>query len=144
MLKNIVLFIMLFAFITACKKNKEQDNIFINCNKLQNLDSLTVGNKLLGTWLYTKKKCFDGSLTSTISQNIKVVFKTNRTYTVITNGTLVLTRNWSLKPVDITLWGLTLLDPDEYLNGGILFCGENLLFYNSFIDGCDNLFIKSN
>jgi subtilisin-like proprotein convertase family protein len=74
--------------------------------------------------------------------NVKVNFATNSSFTVTDHYGTLTQGNWKLKIVDTNLWGLDLTSQSDFLYGRILFCENNVMFNNSYIDGCDNVFYK--
>ncbi len=132
--------------LASCKKEKlELDiNSFWQCNKLLNLDTSAVSGKLVGSWSWAKQSCFWTGKTKTADRNIKLTFKSDYTFSVIENSNTLTQGTWKLMQVDGNSWGLDLTAPSDFLYGRILFCDNQVLFNDSYIDGCDNLFNKSN
>ena len=144
MQKTLLILLVACSLMVSCTKNKIKRDDFFTCTKLQNLDSSTVGNKIIGAWLLTKQKCYWANETNLLIYNTKVTFNTDRTYFIKTNNIITVHGNWNLVPINVNNWSLNLTTQNEYLYGCILFCNNQLMFYNSYIDGCDNLFYKSN
>ena len=117
---------------------------FWKCNQSKNLDNTAISNKLSGSWAWNKQSCFDAGKTKSANRNIKVTFKTDHTFSVNENSNVLTQGTWKLIQVDGTSWGLDLSTPSEFLSGRILFCDDQVLFNDSYRDGCDNLFYKSN
>jgi hypothetical protein len=133
------------AGLTACKKEKLDINSFSQCNQSQNLDSTAISAKLIGTWAWSKQSCFDVDGTKKADRNVKVIFSPDGTFQVNENTTALTQGSWMVVQVDrFGSWGLNLSSESEYLYGRLLFCDNQLLFNNSYVDGCDNLFNKSN
>ncbi len=128
----------------ACKKDSFDIASFWQCNSSQNLDSTVISNKIAGSWKWTKQSCFSTGKTMRADKDIKVTFNTNGTFAVLENSTIITQGNWTLRVVDSNMWGLDLTAPSTYLSGRILFCNSQVLFNDSYIDGCDNLFEKVN
>ena len=140
-MKNVLLLITICLIILSCKKNN--DRILWECNNSPFPDSVTISNKIIGSWLWTKQLCGDGAGSILIAnKNIKITFNASATFTVYENSTILTQGNWNLKTVDINAWGLHLTSPSEYLYGRILFCNNKIMFNDSYIDGCDNVFVK--
>lgn len=127
---------------TSCKKDSIGIVSIWQCNSVQNLDSAAISKKITGSWKWMKYSCFDAGKNIVADKNIKVTFNTNLTFTVFENTSIVSQGNWVLKIIDSNIWGVELSLPSDYLYGRILFCGNQLLFNNSYKDGCDNLFLK--
>jgi hypothetical protein len=130
------------AVIISCKKEPLDINLFWQCNNSQNLDSASISNKLTGSWTWTKQSCFWSGKTTNADKNVKVIFNSNATFSVSENTNIVTHGSWKLTIVDSNMWGLDLTSPSDYLYGRIIFCENQVLFNNSYIDGCDNLFFK--
>jgi hypothetical protein len=130
--------------LISCKKVTINMNEFWLCNKSQNLDSTAITNKLAGSWTWRKQTCFWTGKTIRADKTVKVTFNSNRTFSLSVNSIIVKQGNWKLTIVDTNMYGLDLTQPCEYLYGRILFCNDELLFNDSYRDGCDNLFGKTN
>jgi len=138
-------FLTILTVLSACKKDKLDIGSFWNCNKAQNLDTTAISLKLFGSWNWRKQVCGDGAgKTKTADKIIKVTFRTDRTFSVNENAALLTQGNWKLVQVDGNSWGLELSSASEYLHGRILLCDNQVLFNDSYRDGCDNLFNKNN
>ncbi len=142
-MRLIVMYLVLIIILFACKKEQKIDNNSIwQCNQSQNLDSTLVSSKLIGTWKCEKRSCFWTNTTELAKKNVIVTFKSDRSFFVTENAVIITQGNWKVVSEDSTSWGLNLSSPSEYLYGRILFCDNLVLFNNSYVDGCDNLFKK--
>jgi hypothetical protein len=140
-MKQMFLLLSICLIFFSCKKNK--DNTLWECNNPPFLDSATISNKIIGSWVWTKQLCGDGAGSILIAnKNIKITFNANTTFTVFQNSSILTQGNWKLKIVDNYVWGLDLTSVSEYLYGRILFCNNQVMFNDSYIDGCDNVFAK--
>jgi len=137
--------LVIFAGITSCKKDTLDISSYWQCNKSQNLDSAAISGKLIGTWTWSKQFCGLGGATESANKNITVTFSNNHTFTVNENSNILTQGTWKLIPGgNVDSWQLDMSSPSEYLYGMILFCDNQVLFNNSYIDGCDNLFNGAN
>jgi hypothetical protein len=144
---RLILFCLtIIVALNSCKKEelKLDINSYWQCNKSQNLDTTAISNKLLGSWVWSKKFCFWEAKTILADKNIKVTFNFDRTFFVNEGSSTLTQGTWKLKKVDVSSWGLDLTSTSEYLYGHILFCDNQVLFNDSYIDGCDYLFNKNN
>jgi len=140
-----ILFILaICAGLLSCKKDNLDTNSYWHCHTSQNLDSALIAGKLVGSWSWTKQFCFSTGETINANKNVKVNFNSNGTFIVSENSNIATQGNWKLKIVDSNMWGLDLTSPSVYLHGLILICNNEVLFNSSYIDGCDNLFVKAN
>lgn len=138
-------FLTILAVLTACKKDKLDISSFWNCHQSQNLDTAAISTKLFGAWKWSRQVCGDGAgKTKTADKSIKVTFRTDRTFSVDENATSLTQGTWKLVQVDGNSWELDLSSASEYLHGRLLFCNNQVLFNDSYRDGCDNLFNKTN
>ena len=137
-------FLVIVAGLTACKKDKLDIISFWECNQSQHLDSLAIPGKLIGSWKWSKQSCFWAGKTISANKNIQVTFKNDQTFSVSEDAITLTQGTWKIGKADVSSWGLDLSSPSEYLFGRILFCGNQVLFNDSYRDGCDNLFDKLN
>ncbi len=129
----------------SCKKNELDVAEIWQCNNVQQLDSAAIIVKIAGSWKWTKQDCFWTSKTTKADKDTKATFNPNGSFTVTENSSIITQGNWGIKRIDNNnSWGLNLSSASTYLYGLILFCDNQLLFNNSVVDGCDNLFEKTN
>lgn len=143
-MRLIILLLIIFSELVSCMKEKLDINHFWQCSMSQNLDLEAISNKLVGSWTWTKQSCFWTNITKSADRNIKVSFNSNETFSVYENSNTLTQGTWKLKQVDGNFVGLDLSSASEYLYGRILFCNNQVLFNDSYRDGCDHLFIKIN
>ena len=140
-----LLFILaLIVFLSSCKKDTLDLDNFWQCKKTQNLDSTAIVNKLSGSWIWAKQSCESYSKVKSADKTVKITFNVIGTFNVVENEIIVTQGTWKLKIVDSNMYGLDLSQPGQYLYGRILFCSNEVLFNDSYRDGCDNVFNKSN
>lgn len=140
-MRQVLLLLIIFLIFLSCKKNN--DRTLWECGNSQFLDSALISNKIIGSWVWTKQLCGDGNgNVMTATKNIKITFNSNTTFTVLENSSIITQGNWKLKIVDSNIWGLDLTSSSEYLYGRILFCNNQVMFNDSYKDGCDNVFVK--
>lgn len=138
-MKFIASLILVGLCLSACKKNIDVIS-FSECHQSQNLDSAAIYNKLIGSWKWTKQNCFSIGKTTKADKTVIVSFNGNGSFTVMENAAVTSQGTWRLQKEDVNYWGLTLSQYSNYLWGRILFCNNEVLFNNSYRDGCDNLF----
>lgn len=98
--------------------------------------------KLVGSWILTKQSCFWSGKTDLAGRSVKSTFNSDYTFSVIEDSTTLSQGTWKLSLVEDNAWELDLTDPSEFLYGYILFCDDQVLFYASYRDGCNNFFNK--
>lgn len=140
-MKQVFLLLTICLIFLSCKKNN--DRTLWECGNSQFLDSAVISNKIIGSWVWTKQLCGDGNGDiMTADKSIKMTFNANATFTVLQNSSILTQGNWKLKIVDSNVWELDLTSSSEYLHGRILFCNNQIMFNDSYKDGCDNVFVK--
>ena len=142
-MRRILIILMLPTFF-ACKKDALNINDYWICNQSQNLDSAAIVNKLIGSWVWTKQSSEAYKKPKQADKIVKVTFNANGNFTVAENSGIVAQGTWKLEIVDGNMYGLDVSQQSQYLHGRILFCSNELLFNDSYRDGYDNLFVKSN
>lgn len=143
-MRTTILSLIILAGLVSCKKENLDVDAFWNCNKTQNLDSLSVTSKLEGSWKWAKQYCFWTDKTKKADRNIKVTFNHDHTFSVTENASILTQGTWKVIPAGTGAWQLETSASSEFLPGRILFCDNQLLLNDSYIDGCDNLFYRSN
>ena len=137
-----LLCLTLLTALAACKKDKKLDvDSYWRCNEAQNLDSTAISAKLIGSWIWNKRACFEAA-TESANKNIQVTFRADGTFSVNENATSLTQGTWKLEQANHKTWQLNLSSRSDYLYGRILFCDNQVLFNQSYLDGCDNLFNK--
>jgi hypothetical protein len=137
---------IVISFLTfSCSKDKiEQIDTtqLWDCFKSQNYDSAKLASKLIGTWKWTK---YYAEIPGTNKANKDVFMNlTKEGSFVVTENSIVITQgNWKLRVVDFSNFELDLNKPSIYLYGRIVLCDNQVLFNNSYIDGSDNLFVRT-
>lgn len=109
-------------------------------------DSTAIRNALIGKWKWEYIKCYwkPESANSEEFKTLSIEFKNNDSVDVKTNGQITQKSSWSIVRLNDGYFKL-LVSPIVYqLPGKILFCGDRVIFYDSYVDGCDNYFKKQN
>ncbi len=117
-------------------------NEFWDCHKSQELDSIKLASKLVGAWTWKKQACYWGGKTVYADKDLQVTFTGNRICILRENSSIVSQGSWKLKAVDSNMFVLDLEHSSIYLHGIILLCNGEVVFSDSYIDGCDYLFTK--
>lgn len=152
----ITLLATILSFAISCRKENEnistsQINVpkFLDCYNSNLHDSTTVTNKLIGTWVWQEQSCFNNSSAASSSKVVKATFDSSGLFTVIENSNVITLGHWNINRIDNSGWGvdsnlfvLVIDKPSVYLNGLILLCGNQVLFSDSYVDGCNILFKK--
>ncbi len=140
--------ICLFAF-AACQREQAVVNGKNNlpCGTVENLDSSTIHNRLLGEWVLKRQSSPTGQVTIPVD-TILVQFRSPSGYTLTRNGELISEGTWSLvsegnSVIDdqsVALWRLSQVSATEFLGGYVFVCGTELSLVASFYDGMDQLY----
>lgn len=102
-----------------------------------------MSHKLVGTWRWTKIYCSDvPGAEPTVDKQVIVIFRRNGTFRVTEDGSVATEGTWTLRSIDHESWMLDLSKESMYLYGIILFCGNQVKFAYSYLDGCDFTFEK--
>ena len=143
-MRNAIFLSALIIGLLSCKKDKLDINSYWQCNQSQNLDSARISAKIAGIWVWSKQSCSGSGKTKQADRNISVVFNADHTFIVNENAAVLTQGTWNIVQVDGSSCGLNLSSSSEFLFGRILFCENQVLFNDSYRDGCDNLFIRTN
>lgn len=141
------LFAYVLLLLTSCEKGEKsiinQSSLW-DCYHEQVWDSLQIENSLLGQWDWVNNSCggFPNNMSTSEFAGIRVVFKEGNILELIQDSVIIQTSDWHVVDGDAHLFELD-LNPNIYqLNGRILICAQEVLFNQSYIDGCDNYFQK--
>lgn len=149
----LILFILLIQ--SSCKKAADSNTVQVQqppvsfdsmfrCHTRTAPDSATIRNSLPGKWQWEFIKCYWNSEDANGDdfKNLSVEFKADNTVTVKENGITTQTSTWVLTSLNDGNFKLTTNPLVLQLPGRIYLCGDWVLFFDSYIDGCDNLFKK--
>ncbi|HYD21683.1 MAG TPA: hypothetical protein VEB40_09435 [Flavipsychrobacter sp.] len=146
----------LFATITAgsCKKEKADKvgastgpafNIaeIMECHNSKNRYPSQIVSALEGTWLWVSNTCFwTGDSTFTADRHVVITFSDAAVYKVFEDGKIESEGTWTLSQSGDNIWSISTTGYSRYLNGYIYLCEDEVVFYSSFMDGCDFYFIR--
>ncbi|GAB3642957.1 hypothetical protein [Spirosoma arcticum] len=130
----------------SCQPSVSPETLFDNqrsiwdCHHRNTWSAKAVAAQLVGRWQWRYVSC---ELLRSATQNagLTVVFEPDKTLTVRENGVIKQTARWEVVPTD-NIWGLAVQPAVSQLHGRILFCDQTVEFNNSYIDGCDNYFVR--
>ena len=140
-MRSVFLVLTICTVILSCKKDSSENYSFGQCPNAQYLDSASISNKLVGSWVWKKQACFPNKAANA-DKNVIIAFNANSTFTVTENSVITTAGSWKLEINDINYWALDLTSSSIYLYGAISFCKNQVIFNDSYRDGCDNLFVK--
>lgn len=133
------------VLVSSCKKNDipiDYDRFF-DCKNSQVWDSSEIAGQLVGSWKLTAMYCFWTGVKNTDTMDVEVKFESSGNFILKNNGSIRAEGSWSItnpSAGDPTYYELNLSEGDGLLRGVILSCTDQILFYNSNIDGCDKVY----
>jgi len=138
-MKQIFLLLIIWLIIFSCKKDASGIDSSWPCDILE--DSSATSIQIVGTWKWTKRELATGKLVIA-DKNIKATFNSDKTFTIKENVSIIEQGSWSLKSPLAGYWALNITSQSNYLNGFILFCNNQILFTERYMDGNANYFEK--
>jgi hypothetical protein len=160
-MKNIIIslssLLLYFVVLTSCEKSKDEKEVvqqvtpitldsMIRCNSQVARDSAAVHDALIGKWKWEFISCF-WSTEKANGEDFKtlaVEFKTNDTVEVKVGDVVTQKSAWKVTGLSDGSFSVVTSPLVLQLPGRILFCGDKVLFQDSYVDGCDNYFVKQN
>lgn len=152
---KLLVFLILLLITQSCNKDSQTDDntkdysksgIDIqrlwDCNKSQNFDEVTLTSKLIGSWKWVAESCFWTGKTINADKDVIITLNQGGSFSVKEDSIEITNGIWKLKDADSGILGLDLDHKSGYLYGRILICDNEVLFNHSYIDGCDNLFLR--
>jgi len=119
---------------------------FHDCYNSKPWDSASMANQLVGSWKFIEQGCI---VNSQVADEVIVAFDSLGFFTVSEKSNVVTQGSWKLKMcdknfngVDSTMFELDLDKPSAYLFGVILPCENQVMFWESYTDGCNTFFEK--
>lgn len=141
------LIIAISILLFSCNKEKyspySQARIW-NCHHELTWDSTSVNETLIGEWEWEYILCIADPQNANDEDHkgTTIEFKSDNTLDVIENGEITQTSNWKVVDGDSDLYKINVDPYVIQLYGRILFCEKRVEFNNSYIDGCDNYFMR--
>lgn len=150
--------LLLFTFtcLLACLKNNNNEVIvqsqkppiaidsMLRCYNKSGWDSTSIRNTLIGKWQWEFIRCFwhPEKANSEDFKTLAIEFKTNDSLTVYMGNQVTQTASWGVTKQFDGFYNLSVSTFIPQLPGNILLCGNRVVFYDSYVDGCDNFFKK--
>ena len=120
----------------GCKRSQFYDlGDLFECHKINNPDSASLAQALIGRWqkYFVTGPQLVGRGACTESDSLVVEFKSNGTYFVYEQGTLIDSSTWFLKIVYAQPYGIQ-DSIFQYVGGRIVICEDEAVFDYSYID----------
>lgn len=139
-----IIIIPIFCFLMqSCTYHKMEINWakYNDCDKNLNADTTAMANKLVGKWLLKAYFCFwTPGGTHYPETRVVAEFTSDRKFTVTENGSVISQGKWCFGLNYYKHWYLANDGQCTYFVGLIEICDNHLVFWDSYRDGCDNLF----
>ncbi len=142
------------AGFTSCKKEKADQmgttptigfnlGAIMDCHKEQNQYPSQITAGLEGTWVWTSNTCYwTGDSTFTPDKHVVVTFTDAGVYKVFEDSKIESEGTWKLSQAGPDTWSIITEKPSAYLNGYVYLCKNEVVFFSSYIDGCDYYFVR--
>lgn len=143
-----------FFWIASCKKEKAgrlhpvpstgfDIGRIRDCHNEENRYPSQITSGLLGTWLWVSNSCFwTGDTTFTANKHVLVTFSDAGMYKVFEDGVIESEGTWKLAQSGNNIWSISTSKHSQYLNGYVWLCKDEVVFFSSYIDGCDYYFVR--
>ena len=157
--KNILAFLVTLVMLVqiSCKKKESTAapvkvdppiafGDILNCHRMNPWDSSSIHTKLTGKWKWEYIKCYwnPEDANNEDFRGYEVEFKSDNTLQIKENGQLTQASTWHITDLNDGFFKIDVAAFTPLLRGRILFCDSLVLFYDSYIDGCDNYFKITN
>jgi hypothetical protein len=118
----------------------------LQCNGQGSWDSTSIHNALLGKWQWEFIICYFNPEDANGQEykNLSVEFKQNDSVEVKVNDQVSQISSWQVTRLNDGFYKLTVNPIVLQLPGKVLICDDRVLFFDSYIDGCNNYFKKQN
>jgi len=146
---NISLF---FAFLIIlslnyCIKNDEiapyNEADLFDCYQQQSWDSTRIVKSLLGQWRWDSIKCPVIVTKSKGEVDYRLNFVSDSKLEIYQSDILTKTVNWFINGHD-GIYNIHTEPSVDKVFGAVFICGDQMVFYNSWLDGCDYYYTKFN
>jgi len=114
----------------------------LRCYRQSNPDSVNLRTSLLATWQWEYIKCYWAPENANASdyKNLSVAFKPNDSLEVKTNNQIAGKAAWRLQKTNDGYFTLSTTPLVPQLAGKVIVCANRVIFFDSYVDGCDNYF----
>jgi hypothetical protein len=148
--------LLFIAILPSCQKSNEGEeqlvqqtppitlDSMIKCNSRVARDSAAIHGALIGKWKWEFISCFwnPEKANGDDFKTLAVEFKSNDTVEVKVDNAITQKSSWKVKALSDGSFSVVTTPIVLQLPGRIMFCGDRVLFQDSYVDGCDNYFIK--
>ncbi|MCB0696520.1 MAG: hypothetical protein KDC07_04100 [Chitinophagaceae bacterium] len=115
-----------------------------DCHNNSNPFPSQINKNLEGTWVWISSSCYwNYSEVIAADKQVVLIFKDAGNYQLFENGTVESEGTWKLSQIDNNTWDIVTSAKSKYLHGHILLCNDEVVFYSSYLDGCDYYFRRN-
>ena len=144
MRKLFYLLLPIYIFLPACQEDEPLlpyalDEAY-NCFQNQSWTEEDIETAIIGDWNWVYFSCFSGEMGETEVGQLLLKLKADHQLEIYQDGLLERVDTWEVIPRGSENFELKSTHILPWLNGDIVICGDLLLFFHSYIDGCDNYF----
>lgn len=145
MRKYFVLLLFAVLLTPACQPDDSELEPYsledtYDCFQAQSWTTTTVDAAIIGDWEWVYYSCFSGEKGETNVGELLLKLKADHELEIYRNGLLDRIATWEVVPHGSENFELETSENIPWLLGDIVICGNVLMFFNSYIDGCDNYF----
>lgn len=149
-LSTVISIIVLQLCFSSCKKSPEivygcdlSTNLY-DCHQKISWDSIKMNQALIGTWDWQLIGCYFKTKIESCEtyKGFSVEFKADHTLITRQDGIATDTVSWQLVQNPYNSYTLELNPFVGQLKGIVYFCDDRVEFSDSYVDGCDNYFIR--
>lgn len=150
-------FLILIIVVLSCSKRENSSNSssqvqkppvslgqVLQCYQKLPWDSASIHTQLIGKWNWEFISCFwtPEKANGQDFKGLTIEFKINQILEVKLNGQTTQTANWQLQKLNDGYYLMKTNPLVVQLPGKVLFCENRVVFHDSYVDGCDNYFIR--
>lgn len=117
----------------------------VRCYNQSLPDSANLRTWLLATWQWEYIKCYwaPEKANATDFRNLSIAFKANDSVEVKTNNQITSRAAWRLSKTNDGYFTLATTPLVPQLAGKVILCANRVIFFDSYVDGCDNYFKRA-
>lgn len=119
-----------------------EETNFYKCYNIESWDSLKTANHLIGTWRWDSTKCPTLAFKRREAENYKLVFHPNSQLDIYKGNILHQKVSWYVEGENNT-YNIHTKPQVDNVYGKIFTCNQNLVLYNSLLDGNDYYYTKT-
>lgn len=118
-------------------------NRIADCHQQNNPYPSQISQHIEGSWVLTSEFCPMKGGTTSVSNQLVLTFNDGALYKIFKNGSLLEEGSYALTSSIDGHWSISNeSSQSEYLRGDVLICNNEMVLYNSPLDGCDYYYVK--